>query len=184
MQINYTSTLKAAKAAARDMIRTEKVSDLLGWIKGQNARVTKAEENIEQVLKETNEKLEEAGMRLQRIAYTLKMATETGNPDLEDITEDCKEKETFYLAQIDKITNESADYVTELNTELDIIKKAVALKVAEYEEKIENWNTGKSKVDAERQTSIAVTITKARIEESFKRGDYDTVENTEDEASS
>ena len=145
--INYKEVVTQARHAARDVLRTRKVNALLGYIRNVNAKIKSIKASVEQDAK-----------ILATQEYDLRIATEFENPNLESMQKSVaktKERhEEFAEAQAKEV-------------------KACEDKNAEYEEKIENWNTGKSKVSYDEMCSIALGMVQTRIGETFSQGEYD-----------
>ena len=193
MQTNFKNLIKTARSASRDILRAEKVSALLGYIQNQEARLTQRSEDRKTLEEKAEKTLATATKVLARSEYTLRVAQDTSNPDLEDIDKDTvKARETFETfkknnkASITATLKEHDEYTVE-------VKKEVDEKVAEYNGKIEAWNNGESKVSGDRMKSMALEMIKDRVGQSFVQGQYDDAvaeveapaeENTADEVSS
>lgn len=146
-QINYIALIKSAKRAARDVLRTEKVEALLGYISSQEANIKNSEKRIEEI-----------NLDLERSEYELRIATQFASPDLEAITK-----------RVENAREQAAKAVETCNESIAACKE----KIAEYNTKIENWHNGTSKVDADRQASMALSFVQDKLGASFVRGEYD-----------
>ena len=146
--INYKDLVVSAKKAAKDVLRAEKVQNLLGYIANVNESINFQKKAIERHEKE-----------LARDEYALRIATQFESPDLETITKTTEEARTYHSERITSITKE----ITELEA-----------KVEEYNTKIEKWNNGTSetKLSLDLINSMAATFVKNKIGNDFNLGLY------------
>jgi hypothetical protein len=152
-QVNYVALIKSAKVASRDILRTEKVNALLGYISNVEAKITELKASVERNAKS-----------LARSEYELRIATHFESPDLAEITKD-----------VEGNRKDNADFVAN-------VEKAIAehnAKIAEYNDKIAKWHSGESKVDLERLNSLAEGMVREKIGTDFNMGLYKTAESTE-----
>ena len=146
-QINYVEFIKTAKNAARDVLRTEKVQALLGYIS-----------NVEQNIADVKARIERNNLELSREEYELRIATQFESPDLESKTKFVESQRTAYA---------------ERNVELEKEITEHEAKITEYKTKIENWHNGTSKVDADRMNEMAIKFVKEKVGTDFNMGLYE-----------
>jgi hypothetical protein len=151
--VNYKALIKSAKQAARDVLRTEKVNALLGYISNVEAKIT-----------QSNERVERAAKQLAREEYDLRIATEFEHPDLADITKNVEESRKRF-----------AEYKSNEEKEVTALNE----KIAEYNTKIENWHNGTSKVDLDRLNTMAEAMVREKVGVDFNMGLYTADANSE-----
>ena len=173
MQTNFKTLSTSAKLAARDYLRAEKVTALTGYIATVEAKIEAIAKGREKITDYHKQEQEYETKKLARAKHTFDVATSTENPDLDTLKKNYDEMKErfseFEKAAAVRNRRELEDYDT--RAELD--KEAYEAKIAEYEEKIEAWETGKSKVDKQRMYTMALDIIKSRVSASFSQGDYD-----------
>lgn len=144
--INYKALIKTAKAAARDVLRTEKVQALLGYIANVEAKIEHVKESIARADKD-----------LARAEYNLRIATHFESPDLSDETKSTEDARERHAKFVESANKEIAEYTA---------------KIEEYNTKIENWHNGTSKVDADRMNEMAIKFVKDKVGTDFNMGLY------------
>lgn len=144
--INYVELVTSAKTAARDVLRTEKVQALLGYISSVEANISNVKEGIEYATKQ-----------LARYEYDFRIAEHFESPDLEEQTKTINEQRESHVKFVEEAQKQIAEYET---------------KVAGYNTKIENWHNGTSKVDAERMNDLAIKFVKDKVGSDFNAGLY------------
>lgn len=181
--INYESFVKSARAAARDILRSRKVSALLGYIRTQKAKIKAVVKGREDLEKRHAETLAESAKTVERTAYQLRLAEETNNPDLENIKgtyeETKKEHDAFVAEQEVSNKRELEDY----DARGKETTKAAEEKIAEYHEKIENWQNGTSKVDFTEMVALAESMMQSRVVDAFNEGEYDDYQDDDEDES-
>lgn len=144
--MSYTDTVKAAKLAARDVLRAAQIERRLETIHSLNISLKNADKEIEEIRKYASDNLIEANALAEGLSYKaarVESATkqqENANKQIEGIE---KEKEA---------TQKQLETV---NTE-----------IAEIE-------SGKKKVDFEPMVKLAKEFVKERYQEAFVAGEYD-----------
>lgn len=144
--INYVEFIKAAKNAARDVLRTEKVNALLGFIANVNVKINNLKESLARAEK-----------NLARSEYDFRIATHFESPDLADLTKSIEESRTSHAKYAENVAKEIAD---------------CEKKIEEYNTKIENWHNGTSKVDLDRMNEMAIKFVKDKVGSDFNAGAY------------
>ncbi len=150
--VNYSALIKSAKNAARDVLRTEKVQALLGFIA-----------NVETKIAHVKESITRADKNLARSEYELRIATHFESPDLEDITKNTEDARASHAKFVESANKEIADHEA---------------KIEEYKTKIENWHNGTSKVDADRMNEMAIKFVKDKVGTDFNMGIYEDAEKS------
>ena len=176
MQTNYSDTVTSSRSAARDILRVEKVSDLHGFITNQKAKITDLETRREEIVTRQNKEIEESEKEVARMVHMLSVAESTNDPDIEDVKEACEQEKTRHTDLLEEVEIPYKQELEDFDAGAKIVTKAVDAKLAEYAERIENWNTGKSKVSRERMVALASKLAANRIGEAFNQGAYDTAE--------
>lgn len=180
METNYQTLVKSARNAARDVLRSEKVSALIGYIRNQKAKITVIETTIERANERNAKLITGLEKAIEVVKYETRIAEETNHPEFETIKEMNDEKLEMLNSDLEAQKKVDAEQAERLQKELEATTEAVNEKVTEYEEKIEKWNTGESKVDYERMTSMAIDLVRQRVGASFTQGDYDAAVTADD----
>jgi len=175
--INYESFVKKARAAARDILRTRKVSALLGYIRTQEAKIKKVIKGRKEVEERHAKAIERSEKTLERAAYQLRHAEETGNPDVASFKTAYDEAKAAHEAFLAESTVSNTRELEDYDARGAEVTKAAEEKVAEYREKIANWQNGTSKVDFEEMVSLAEALMEGRITDAWNEGEYDDVED-------
>lgn len=150
--INYSNLVTTSRLAARDVLRSEKVSALLGYIRNVNAKISDLRLCIEQ-----------ANHYLSLDEYEFNVKAQFNHPDLARLTEVIEAKRKKTAEQIEDLEKNIKDQEA---------------KIAEYNTKIENWQTDVSKVDYDAMCALALSMIQERVGSEFNKGVYDEVVNT------
>jgi len=181
MNTNYSNLNTNARLAARDIIRTKKVGNLMSYISTQKSFVTSHKEATESIIERYNEQAEKLNKALSLVAYELRMAIDTQHPDLEAITKRCDKESEVIKEEMVVREARHTEALAEREAGLAATVEATDKKIAEYEEKIEGWNKGERKVNREEMLSIADGLAKGLITNAFvSNAEF---AGTEDEAS-
>lgn len=182
--INYKSVITSARAAARDILRTEKVSALLGYIRNQKAKIKQAKTRRDEIVKRHEEAVKAQEATVAQAAYNLKLATDTGNPEVETFQkayDKAVARKDEFLAKAE-ISN--ARELEDYDAQAAETVKAAEEKIAEYEGKITAWQDGTSKVCFEDMVALANSLVRGRVTDAFNEGEYDDVTDEDDSADS
>lgn len=182
MQTNYTAIITSARAAARDILRTEKVSALLGFIRNQKAKISSLKKSRESIVTRFEKSIAKSEATVERAAYNLKLAQDTNNPDVADFKTSYENAEARHNDYVGEATVRHTRDLEDFDVEAAITTKAVEEKIAEYEAKIADWDNGKSKVDFAEMVSLANSLAAGRVKEAFNAGEYDNAPAEDDSA--
>jgi len=169
--INLQNVIKKARVAAREILRAEKINQLLSNITGLEADIKTINERIVRAI----ESMEKRNRDIAGMEYDLsKLDTEDPRyvDKKERIERDIKEKKelfAFVNKDEEKDIKESEEQIV---TAKELIEK--------LNETITKWQNGENKVELERMTNIANTITAEWLAAEGKKG-MDEVASTESE---
>ena len=138
--------------------------------------ITQAEKEKTERANHYEEVLEQLNKKVAICEYSIKMAVNTGNPEVKEIQKKQEEEIKGLKSHIESTTKHATDSEASFVKSIATITKAVNEKVAEYEEKIEGWNTGERKVDRAEMVALADKLVREKISTSFVQGEYDTEE--------
>ena len=142
----YTKNVESARKAAREVLRTRAISNLM------TNRRTHTEE-IEALEKRTVS----LDKQLAIAAYDVEQAKATNNPRLEDL------QKTF--GNVEKeVTREKKDIKCSVERHQDLI--------ADINREIDEYGDGKKKVSFEALEELALEFVKAGVKQSFIDGDF------------
>lgn len=145
--MSYTDTVKAAKLAARDVLRAAQVERRLETIRGLNISVKNVDKEIASVNEESQIAVVEANALPDahpRKEARVKAATETKASNDKYIADTLEKRKTDLAKEITDVTTEIADI-----------------------------ESGKKKVDFEPMVTLAKKFVQERYQEAFVAGEYD-----------
>ncbi len=148
MTINYTTFAVAAKLAARDILRTRWVANLLT-----------ERRNEEVALKGLDKEQKSYEKELAVAEFKATQAKTNGDPRAEDFAKDADEVKKAVTHAID---------------DLECSRKSHTRRIEEINKEIEDVTLGEKKVNHENMVTLAKELVQGRIAESFNEGEYDT----------
>lgn len=147
MNNKYITTIKAAKLAARDLLRSRWIMNLLAEKRPLNANITAIAERVTELKKD-----------LADADFTLRIATEQENPRLDEITKDY---------------TDTAKYIADKLETLDKNRIATEEALAKIDAKIEDVSNGVLKVSFDNMNNTAKELLTDKFGADFVNGFYD-----------
>lgn len=176
---NYTKLVKEARAAARDILRSEKVSALLGYLRNVEAKIKHIVNGRTALEDNAKKTLEVAAHELAKAEHRLAVATSTSDPDVDKITKATEAARKSYADLEVSVAKNLKRSLEDYDDSAAPRTKELEEKVKEYTDKIAKWNSGESKVCYADMETIALRLIRDKVATDFNMNIYEGADGDE-----